>query len=298
MAAPRTLAGVRQAMRTTITAALMLGASLALPCVQVAQAQDQPFAERIATAVPQGYCSLDPKRPQEAQMLDQQQKLQQPQSALLLMFVDCKDLEQLRAGGGVNQQRYGTLVILPHRSAVNATRSEFVAAVAKQYSPTDLDAIKRQLADQGQPSTGARVLGVLKQDDRAVYLGVAVDSVSVDGKQVPAGIVGVTAVTLLSGAPVSLNLYQVKGGADAVPGLLADQQHYVEALLAANAAPAAAPSPATPSRPGVGSIDLQSPALQVAVIAGLVLFVAIVASLTLRRRKRPSVAPKEPIPPA
>ena len=292
-------------MRTAITAALMLGASLALPCAQVAQAQEQPFAERIVTAVPQGYCSLDPKRPQEAQMLDQQQKLQQPQSALVLMFLDCKDLEQLRAGGSVNQQRYGTLLVLPHRSAITATRADFVAVVAKQYSPTDLDTIKRQLADQGQPSTAAgtaRVLGVLKQDDRAVYLGVVVDSISVDGKQVPAGIVGVTAVTLLNGAPVSLNLYQVNGGADAVPGLMADQQHYVEALLAANAAPAApspaAPSPLVTSGPGMGSIDLQSPALQVAVIAGLVLLVAIVAALTLRRRKRPPVAPKEPIPPA
>lgn len=294
-------------MRTTIAAALMLGTLLLIPWLQVARAQDQVFAGRsIAIAPPQGYCALDPTQPQDAALLAQQQKLQQ-QSKLALMFLDCGDLNALRDGGSAAPQRYGTALVLEQQGEVhaiaNASRTDFVHAVARPLATTNLDDIRRQLGrpEQAAAEGGIRVLGVIKADERAVYLAVAIDSVSVDGKPTLAGIVGVTAITLVNRIPLSLNLYQVKGDVDAVAALLSDQQHYVEALLAANAAaerPPVVGKIMNPEGSLLSSIDLRSPVVLGAVAGALVALVATLAALSLRRRKRPTITPKEPIPPA
>jgi hypothetical protein len=237
------------------------------------------------------------------------------------MFLPCPDLEKLRAGTGVDTLRYGTMLILEQQGEVRAiadmTRAQFVAAVAKPYPQLGLD-MPRRLEEIGRSDANAfdaNVLGALKQDDNAVYLGLAIKGVRVGGTAVPVGIVGVTAVTLVNQLPVSLTLYQAKGSADVMMALLADQQRNVDALLAANA-PAPAPTPApssssaapastAPANPApaispgpVGTaIDVNSPAVQVALIAGLAALVAVAAALMLRRRKRPDGAPREPIPP-
>ena len=97
-------------MRRLIAASLVLTAFGVCGWTPSTLAEDLQFADKkIAFAPPQGYCALDAMRPQEAQILDQQQKLQQLNSKLVLMFLPCPDLEKLRAAGdaGLTATREG-----------------------------------------------------------------------------------------------------------------------------------------------------------------------------------------------
>jgi len=301
-------------MRKLIAASLVLAALGTLGWARATLADELQFAGRdLVVAPPPGFCALDPMRPQEGQMLEQQQKLQQQGSKLALMFLACADLEQLRSGSSINPQRYGTVIVLAQQGQVRAigemTRAQFIAAVAKPYPQVGLDLPRRldEIARSDVNAFDAKVLGVLKQDDNAVYLGVAIRGLRFDGAAVPAGIVGVTAVTLINQLPVSMTLYQAKGNAEGMMALLSDQQRNVDALVAVNApAPTPVPSPvpsgggaAPASAPGPAAppIDVNSPAIQVALIAGLAAVVAVAGALMLRRRRRPDGAPREPIPP-
>src|SRR5581483_10454632 len=107
-----------------------------------------------------------------------------------------------------------------------------------------------------------------------------------NGRSVLGAVVGVTAMTLVNEIPLSLNLYQVDGGADAVPALLAAQQANIDALLAANApAEAAAPGSAPAA---AGGARMVSGAVEGALIgAGVALVLVLLALLFRRRRKSP-----------
>jgi len=303
--------------RSNALAVIALGALLAIAALGSARAEQFQFAGRsLEIEPPQGYCALDRSHPDEAQMLDLQERLQKRQNRVAMMFLECQDLAQRRAGNADDPQRYGMVLIPQPQGEVRAipdmTRAEFVAAVAKPLPQLDADALSRDIGDQvGQAVPGATVnnvklLGVLKQDARAVYVGVSVGGMSQDGKTVSDGAVGITAITLVNQIPVSLNLYRVKGGAEAIPGLLADQQRNVDALIAANAAseppsPPIAPSPPSPSSmPSVPSTAeaagsswhgfnmdwAGSGAIQGIVIVGSGLLAAIAVGFVLARRRR------------
>src|SRR5437660_6785251 len=95
-------------MRSRSAIAFALGLVLLAPA---APAEELQIAGRtLQIQPPAGFCALDPARPDESQTLELQQRMQQQQNKLVMVYLECQDLERQRGGAAVEAKRYGIVL--------------------------------------------------------------------------------------------------------------------------------------------------------------------------------------------
>lgn len=192
---------------------------------------------------PKGFCALDPKRPKEAAIIALNEQMQEPRNHVILQLADCDELAGFRGGQRDSFERYGQY-FTPARPeaaklAAGQTRATYLAAAAQELPKVDshmlADELTKKFTATGSEVAGARFLGVLGQDDSAIYLGIAFGTMTL-GKRIVAGsAVGVVGLTLVNNTSISLGVYQVNVGADSVTDLLETVREQMQALVRANA---------------------------------------------------------------
>jgi hypothetical protein len=264
--------------------------------------------QAVVVEAPPGYCAFDRNRPEEAVRIEMQEKGQAGYNRLALAFVDCQELAKDRETGDYEYSKYG-MILVPLRDgkvtkAADLSPREYVETAARQFSAFDpahaIEAARARLSDAGASVNGVRMLGVLAQDDTALYFGIGLDGVGNAEQARQHRVLGVVGMTLVNQVPMSINLYRVDAEADDIPGLLAQNRASVAALLQANAgaAPLAqdkAGSQAVPPRGDTGveaasdswawlGFDLSGVAIA-ALIGGLVGALVGGIAYVLRRRR-------------
>jgi hypothetical protein len=227
-----------QAPTALILIAVVLGAA-------TARAETLTLGGRtVILEPPAGYCALDPARQNEADIIAFNDKMQQPHNHMVMQLADCGELAEFRAGTRQNFERYGQYFAPLSEGAVkpitDRTRASFLAEGARELPKIESAAIVDEVTAKlregaGGAVAGAQFLGVLKQDDAGVYLGIAVGKITVGDQTVSAGAMGVVGLTLVNEISVSLGLYRANVGPEAVPDLLAKIQQTLAAIIRANA---------------------------------------------------------------
>lgn len=201
---------------------------------------------------PQGYCALDAARPQEAALIAFNEKMQQPRNHVIMQLTDCDELAEFRAGKRQNFDKYGQYFTPVSEGGVKRVtgyaRADFVADAAKELPKLDsgalVDEVTKKLHENaGTDVGGVKFLGVLKQDDAGVYMGIAFGDLSVGSQSLASSSMGVVGLTLVNEVSVSLGLYRANVGPEAVPDLLAALEQTMASVVAANAANEARESP-------------------------------------------------------
>ncbi|MGE5203060.1 MAG: hypothetical protein ACM3O6_13445, partial [Acidobacteriota bacterium] len=179
--------------------------------------------QTVIVEAPPGYCAFDRNRPAEAARIEAQEKGQAEVNRLALAFVDCQDLAKDRETGNYDFSKYG-MILVPLQSgqvrkAAGLSRQEYVQRVAKQFPAFDaadaIETAKKRLTDTGVSVNGVRMLGVLAQDDTALYFGIGLDGVGNTEQGTQHRVLGIVGLTLVNQVPISVNLYRVDAGDDA-----------------------------------------------------------------------------------
>lgn len=201
---------------------------------------------------PQGYCALDAARPQEAELIAFNEKMQQPRNHVIMQLADCEELAEFRAGKRQNFDKYGQYFTPISDGAVKLVtgyaRADFLADAAKELPKLDSGALVDEVTKKARENAGADVagvkfLGVLKQDDAGVYMGIAFGNLSVGNQSLAGSSMGVVGLTLVNEVSVSLGLYRANVGPEAVPDLLAALRQTMASVVAANGGNEARESP-------------------------------------------------------
>jgi len=211
-----------------------------------ARAETFTFVGRtVIVDAPPGFCALDRERATEAALIDFNAKLQEPRNRLIMQLADCGELAEFRAGSRTSFDRYGQVLVPLTGGEIKRmdgyTRSQLLSEAAKEFPKLDstrlIDEVGKKLRESvpNADVAGGRFLGLLKQDDAAIYLGFAFGNLTIDRQMVATSALGVTGVTEVNEVPISLGLYRVNTGAEAVPDLLAAVQAGIASLVAANA---------------------------------------------------------------
>jgi hypothetical protein len=162
-----------------------------------------------------------------------------------MQLADCGELAEFRAGSRSGFDRYGQVLVPLSGGEIKRldgyTRGQLLSEAAKEFPALDsnrlIDEVGKKLREAvpNADVAGGRFLGLLKQDAAAIYLGFAFENLTIDRQTVAARALGVTGVTEVNEVPISLGLYRVNVGADAVPDLLATVQAGIASLVAENA---------------------------------------------------------------
>jgi len=191
---------------------------------------------------PSSYCALDPARPAEADLIAFNEKMQRPRNHVVMQLASCDELADFRAGKRESFDRYGQIFTAASddavKSVVGYSRAEFLTEAARELPKLDsgplIDEVTNKLRQTaGSDVSGIRFLGVLKQDGSGIYFGVAIGDTPLANQPV-ASTMGVVGLTLVNQVSVSLGLYQINVGPEAMPGLLATVQQTLATLVQAN----------------------------------------------------------------
>ena len=225
-------------------ACLLVGALVVGLFTSAARAETPTLGGRtVILEPPAGYCALDPARQDEADLIAFNEKMQQPRNHLVMQLADCGELADFRAGKRPSFDRYGQYFVPVTDGAVQPvtgfTRASYLEEGARELPKLDSGALVDEItaklrAGAGSDVTGMHFLGVLKQDDAGLYLGIAVGKTTIANQTVYAGAMGVVGLTLVNQVPVSLGLYQANVGAEAVPDLLSKVQETLASLIQGN----------------------------------------------------------------
>jgi hypothetical protein len=195
----------------------------------------------VALPVPQGHCPMSEQQPAEREIIELTRQINQGRNLVMAMFADCGELESLRNQGRALDNYGGYLAPLSAGTEPLAMpRSQFLAAIAQAVAQQDpVAAIEGEMRERVERANlslevGEMAgLGLIHQDDTAVYTGVIQSLVMQDGSS--ERVVAITGITLVQGHPVSVNLFAPFRDSATLEGLLAAQQQNLARFVAANA---------------------------------------------------------------
>ena len=242
---------------------LLLTMTLASPALA-----QQPVAVDIAgrtvrLVVAPGQCAFDRNQAADRRIFDLASRAIAGQNELLLHTGECRNLAELRAGRARSLNDFAQAQVSIQLKTVELAgrEAESVLAVCNELRNqgdkiakdvnTDIKDRVRNL-QSGIAVNETRSLGILAEDNTACYSGIILniaDSISKSRL-----IVGVYAITVLSGRLLFLYRYAADPGDGALQRLLDQQRKAVADHLAANPTPGAAANPpaAPPSQPTTG----------------------------------------------
>lgn len=197
------------------------------------------YGRQVELFLPEGYCLLDSAQPNEQALIDYMTQLNQGSSHLIAYFAPCNELTAFRVGAQDSMTEYGLLfaplvngAFQPAAQGRAATLAELAAAI-----PQVDEAMLREIEQQSQASqsglqlSGMQFLGLLAQDENALYAGLLMN---VGDGQSSIAVAGVVAMTVLADVTLTANLYRpYRSNADIV-ALASELTPYMAGLTAAN----------------------------------------------------------------
>ena len=209
----------------------------------------------LSVDLPAGYCALDRSDPVENQMFDVMERIQAGTNRVLLVFYDCEELASMRLGETDTFDRYGQVLTPSGEQAYpGIDRHIYFGELRKVF-----DQAFAIGAQKGQENVArvlpemeigeARSLGIVYEDDAALYAGMA-EKISFGGGEFT--VAAIIAMTMIKDVPISVNLYRPYAGDDSFGQLLMEQQPYLRSLVGQNEQLEGrlAPTPATPADDG------------------------------------------------
>ncbi|MDH3473566.1 MAG: hypothetical protein OEM59_07725 [Rhodospirillales bacterium] len=222
--------------------AAVLGASPAAAQTSQDKTQSAALNLGVALPVPQGHCPMSEQHPAEREIIELTRQINQGRNLVMAMFADCAELESLRRQGRALDNYGGYLAPLSAGlEPLAMPRSQFLAAIAQAVAQQDpVAAIEGEMRERVERADLALEvgemsgLGLIHQDDTAVYTGVIQSLVMADGSS--ERVVAITGITLVQGHPVSVNLFAPFRDGGTVESLLVLQRQNLARFVTANAA--------------------------------------------------------------
>ena len=167
---------------------------------------------------PKGYCKLSKADSADARVIDYLTDSNANANLVLLVFADCTQLESWRSGSlsGLNDYGYITTPISSVGERYDLTNEAFVSELLNVFEKQDLNfldnGVKNALQgiDEHSPSAeldDTRSRGVIGSDDKALYWALTQNIVTEQGRS--ESLVGVMAMTLVSGKSINLNMWRL-----------------------------------------------------------------------------------------
>ena len=231
----------------------LLALALSLSGAQSLRADTFTVADRsLSVDLPAGYCALDRSDPVENQMFEVMERIQAGTNRVLLVFYDCEELASLRRGESDTFDRYGQVLTPSGEQAYpGISRQIYFGELRKVFDQAfaigaqrGQENVARVLPDMAIGE--ARSLGIVYEDDAALYAGMA-EKISFGGGEFTVAVI--IAMTMIKDVPISVNLYQPYAGDDDSFGqLLMEQLPYLRSIVGQNEQLEGrlAPQPATP----------------------------------------------------
>jgi hypothetical protein len=192
----------------------------------------------VALVVPSGYCKVARGSLAGQTFYATQERVQQGQNRVLLIYVDCEELNRINARKMPTALHFGMFMVpLSNGKLIKApaemTRARVIDDLAKALPALDMQKIQAD-AQATAKAVGAPVnninIGTLGRDANAVYLGVGGDQAGGGGR-----FRGVAFMTLLKDVVVTNNLYEpAAAGGTPFEKLLAAQKSNAATLVRAN----------------------------------------------------------------
>ncbi len=172
---------------------------------------------KVALTAPAGHCIKDRNIPQDRELLENVERAVAGQNRLLIGFAECGQLAELRDGKRTSLDNFGQYMTpLSHeRQVLTMTPSAYVAMMTKMFREQGMALwssqegnVKQRLESsvEGLKLGQTKMLGVLRSDERAVYIGVVL------GVRLPDGsdkrLLGVVSTGLIRGKMISVNVYR------------------------------------------------------------------------------------------
>lgn len=223
--------------RSLSIAAFCAGLACASPVAAQTTTTLDVHGTRITLYVPLGYCRLLEKHPVDGEALRLFRRINSGRNELLLMFANCRQLENYREKGKI-LTKFGAYTIPVSAAGDNVTqsRAEFVTAVAQRVASKTPAAIN---AAAGVQEVDAKIalrqnvgLGLLHSDDKAAFIGAEHDWVYEGGEKWR--MVVVSAMTIVRQKILGLHLSAPRRGRPTARRLLAAQRKNINVLIAAN----------------------------------------------------------------
>ncbi len=221
---------------------LALGLAVAM-AASLAAAEKRQFAgQSLELAAPQGFCQLDPAQPRDRIAIQNMEQLQAGRNAVALLFADCGELGDFRAGK-LDLIPHGGSILLPLQegevvAARGYTREKFLAEATAQFPSMDMAAVKEEVTERIKKAGGSveaaqlEMLGSLRQDETAIYLGFLNRASEANASAV----LSINAMTLVNLLPVSIVMVSPYAGEATIQDLLDRERRALLDLIAANAA--------------------------------------------------------------
>lgn len=196
-------------------------------------------------ALPQGMCALDESVPEQAAAITYMRSANAESNQLLASFASCAELAALKEKKANALRHYGAVLQQNVGQDMSMDRKAYVAAAATVYAnegtlltETALTGVREALEasakdhDLSSPqAVTAQADGILFRDETMLILGITQKN---QFGQKTTEVASAAALTLIGGAPVSVNLYAPAHEKDAVSRAKTTLQPFVTRLIAAN----------------------------------------------------------------
>jgi hypothetical protein len=195
-------------------------------------------AERsLVIEPPQSYCLIDRKVKAEADLFRFMEEINADLNRVLVVFVDCAELQRWRDGEVAFLQRYGNVLTpIEETSYPGMARGAFLEELRKVMDDAPLLGLEagqeRLEATMPELEVGeSENLGIIEADDAALYAGIA-QRLEYDGRTFV--MLGIFSMTLINDVPLSVNLYRPLKNKQTVARLISEQRRFLQQLLERN----------------------------------------------------------------
>lgn len=168
----------------------------------------------IALTLPAGHCRLERAKKQDRFILETVERVVAKTNRVLAAFADCAELAAFRAGQQQSLDNYGQYMTPRRDGRTKLAPAAFAQQMTEFLKSQGAEVLRGAEADTreriGTLRIGIKIgethmLGVLRTDERASYLGIVQNIKLQDGTNKHQ--VGVTAAGVVKGRIVTLNLY-------------------------------------------------------------------------------------------
>jgi hypothetical protein len=224
-------------LTTTLAAVLLpLAAANAAQTIIKQEFDGRP----VQFVVPEGYCALNRDNAREREWLDRLAKSNQGQNTIAVVFAQCGELEKFRKTKDYRVRRHGyygitltqgKLVLLPSDYSREKYLAEVKPYVEKTTTAAVDEVVRKGRSDKDKGKASLLKMQLRGSDANAIFL--ATDS-TYESKGSRIRVEGITALTLVKGIPVALNLLQDQGDSMQRENLYSQQKQAAARFVAAN----------------------------------------------------------------
>jgi len=196
---------------------------------------------QISVPVPMGHCVLQETNFNHNRLIQMQKDAQRGMNEVLLSSVDCGQLTDWESRHKLSLDDFGLVlaafshvdkkVPMTNDQYISGMRKVFVAQSYKEIDKWVTNAHERMnsVLEEGFGASRvneSKILGILSQDENALYLGISSLLTTETGKSKKQ--VAIVAMLLVDGKAISLNLYTKYRGTSTIHDLLSSIQRWAD----------------------------------------------------------------------